>query len=141
MQREHGNKVLRGVALDLLGRVIKRNPVDEGRARAGWTPYLDANSKSVDVGGRSAAAVARGKTEGSYRQKFDSVESFIEIINAVPYIVPLEFGHSTQAPFGMLRLSMLELQMGKLMTRELKKEFLKAILEVNRQMGRGRRRG
>lgn len=120
-------KTLRAVALEFLGKVIKRTPVDKGRARSGWTPFLDALGKSAAVGGSDPAAQARGKSEGSYREE----ASAITIINGVPYIVPLETGHSKQAPAGMMRITMRELASGQALTKELLAEYKRQIIRAD----------
>jgi len=110
------------VALELLRQVVFRTPVDTGRARGNWqtcvgqageaevilvplpdhTPY-DA-SPPIDVAGADALTAGMNalKSLGNWQTVF--------IFNNVPYIIYLEDGTSRQAPWGMLRLSLLSLE-------------------------------
>ena len=65
------------------GAIQDRTPVDAGNARSGW--------QLVTV--------------------VDSVrEKHLRIINIVPYVAYLEYGWSKQAPAGMVRITLLELE-------------------------------
>lgn len=95
--------VVRKAALEIHRDIVLGTPVDTGRARASWgvglNRYGDLTVTTVDKDGtktihRAAAALA------SYRPG-DS----IWIGSALPYIVPLEYGHSRQAPAGMVRIA------------------------------------
>lgn len=84
------------LALTLHSKVTARTPVDTGRARANW--FI------------AEGAPRRETTTGTTPAPVPSLTglSIIYITNSLPYIVPLEFGHSQQAPFGMLRISIAE---------------------------------
>lgn len=131
-------KVIRKVALDFLAGVIPRTPVDTGRARAGWVSYVESHGQMVQITGPNvtAEAIAQGKEEGSFREQFTRREAFVEIINAVEYIVILEYGHSDQQPAGMMRITFREIQAGQDLTKELAAEFRKQIREADRKAGR-----
>jgi hypothetical protein len=122
-------KALRNVMLNLLGRIVPRTPVDTGRARGGWYPYADHAGAPVVGGGPGAA---QGRSEGSFREDLDGANQFIEVTNGVPYIKRLEYGYSTQAPAGMVRVSMRELLAG-----EVDDEFEKSIIAADRKAERG----
>ena len=114
------DRVLRSWCLNLLGLIVLKSPVDTGRSRAGWFAAIDALGGRTPSGG-DAEAVAEGRSMGSAIVK----RGFIRIVNAVKYIVPLEFGHSGQAPFGMVRISMQEMARGRESLTEKMKEFYK----------------
>jgi hypothetical protein len=82
------------------------------------------------VGGGPGAA--QGRSEGSFREDLDGANQFIEVTNGVPYIKRLEYGYSTQAPAGMVRVSMRELLAG-----EVDDEFEKSIIAADRKAERG----
>lgn len=67
-------RVHRDSCLELGNRVVEGTPVDKGRAKQSWTP------NGIPALGR--------------------IYSFTSILE---YILPLEYGHSDQAPQGMLR--------------------------------------
>lgn len=92
--------IFRKVGLDLFSRIVLMTPVDTGRARANWqlvigVPPTDS-TESTDKGGGST--IAAGASEiTKWRPGFD-----IWIVNNLAYIIPLEHGHSKQAPHGMV---------------------------------------
>lgn len=86
------------IALMLWSRIVARTPVDTGLARANWflsegRPRREATTSVVP----EAPPALTG-------------DSVIYLTNNVPYIVPLEYGHSRQAPNGMVRLAIAEVQ-------------------------------
>jgi len=90
--------------------ITGRHPVLTGRARAGWyasVKGLGANfnfDSNIDRGNND---VATGKREGYFNNNLKSPwNKWVELINAVSYIIFLEYGFSQQAPAGMLRVSM-----------------------------------
>ncbi len=113
---------IRMIALDILTRIVKRTPVDTGRARSGWDLTLGEPSsivppeteekgrkvkakqkfKSVFAGGATVAVpAAAAGIDGTQK---------VYIINNLPYIERLEEGWSKQAPAGMVRLSLAEVE-------------------------------
>jgi len=114
-------KGIKKFAFDLVKRIILKNPVDTGRSRAAWyvsfnrlggwgTPTLKRSSKRLDP-----KAIAEGFSKGKF---IDHTKGFsnkwVEMVNGVSYILFLEYGHSRQAPYGMVRMSMREMRGGKL---------------------------
>ena len=99
MEPEVLRKTLVRTAFDFIGSAVKLTPVDTGRARSGWTPWVDAHptppgkTKPTVQG----SGVAQGKSDGSYREDLTGADQSIEITNGVPYIVALEYGHSQQS--------------------------------------------
>lgn len=123
VEPEVATKGLKKLAFDFLAKVIKRTPVDTGRARAGWTAFLDKEGQIRDIrqfspppGGSNNTieqdAVDEGKRDSDFRARLRGSRQYVTIINGVHYIVGLEFGGSDQAPAGMLRLTMREMQVG-----------------------------
>lgn len=99
---------LRALALECLSRVVQRTPVDTGRARGGWTVGIGAPKAGGDrldpVGNETINA---GAATIENARATDSVY----ITSNVPYIRRLEYeGHSPQAPNGMVRITVMELQ-------------------------------
>lgn len=115
-------RFLRTTMVDLLASVIKKTPVDTGRARGGWIPYLreqgapvdrlleDTSEVSTESADINANDVADGESVSGFTDDIDGLGQFVEVINAVHYIVQLEFGSSSQAPAGMVRITMREFQ-------------------------------
>ncbi len=103
-------EVLTPVALEFTKRVVVKMPIDSGRATGGWLPFLEAHGADVTVRGEG---VAQGHSEGSFAI-LRGRNPGIVIINEVPYIMRLEFGHSQQAPHGMVRITMREMRAGNI---------------------------
>lgn len=74
--RNNLERLHRDSVTDLDNQVISGTPIDQGRARAGW----------------SAAAPPK-------------IGKIYKMTNNVEYIIPLEYGHSQQAPQGMVRVA------------------------------------
>jgi hypothetical protein len=95
--------VVQKSTLQVFSAVVRKTPVDTGRARANWnasqnTPNL-STSLSVDQS-RGAREAAKGGTFEAGGVSYLS--------NGLPYIGKLEYGSSKQAPQGMVRTSAAE---------------------------------
>lgn len=69
------------IGLDLMGRVVRKNPRDTGRSAAAWTFTRAEPSNPVAI-----------------------------LSNNIEYIQALERGHSKQAPNGFVAVSIAEIQ-------------------------------
>ena len=106
---ERPEAAARAIALQLLRSVVLLSPVDTGRFRGNWSVQFDANPQQpagVDPSGD--ATITRGEaTLGEFKL---GVMPSIFILNHLPYSSPLEYGHSKQAPEGMVRITVQEFQ-------------------------------
>lgn len=94
---------IRKIALDVFREVIMMSPVDTGRFRGNWqvaigkmpagTVEIDDKSGTATLG--KAQATALGLKAGQT----------IFLVNNLEYAAALEYGHSQQAPSGMIRLT------------------------------------
>jgi len=91
--------ILRGLAIEALAGFIRLTPVDTGRARAGWYPAM-----------RELGLPAGPGDEGGIKLSFGGEIQYIEIANRVHYAIYLEYGHSKQAPQGMVRKTLARMQ-------------------------------
>lgn len=92
------------LGVGLKGLVFK-TPVDEGVARGNWNTDLN----KTDMSTNESAKANDGITSGTNKIKQFKLGQTIYFTNALPYIIPLEFGHSDKAPNGMMRLTFQEL--------------------------------
>jgi len=83
------------------------------------TVALDFERRAADK-----TPVDTGRAKGAWRTK--EAGKFWDVVNGVPYIVALEFGHSQQAPDGMVRRSLAEIRGDKEALRELNKLIKKS---------------
>lgn len=94
--------VVRKTALSLGKSLVDKCPVDTGRFRGNWqygtavnTDTSSANDKTGGVVmGRIAAEIANWRSGQT-----------IYLTNSLPYARSLEYGHSKQAPQGMVRIT------------------------------------
>ena len=102
-------KAIRKIAFDLLALILQpppfsKHPVKLGRARAGWYASVKGLGKSFNFG--DGEGVGQGMREGSFKDNTKApLNKYVELINAVRYILFLEYGASQQAPLGMARIS------------------------------------
>jgi hypothetical protein len=101
----HVLTVQKKLAFNLLEGVVIMTPVDTGRAKGNWfvtilAPRLDYDWAKSDPTGQET--INAGTAELQRLQNYGA----IYLTNNLPYIVPLEKGHSRQAPAGMVRVSL-----------------------------------
>lgn len=109
--------VVERLTLDLFNRITERTPVDTGRARQSWQVGVGSINTTVPA--------SRGKSTGANRGASSPPENpvatfpgditidgteVVYITSSLPYIESLENGNSTQAPAGMVRLSIAEVE-------------------------------
>lgn len=104
---EAHNKITRVATLELFRGVILATPVDTGRARGNWQTTVGApagtETRREDPSGTQAIAEVMANTpDGAGQEVFLS--------NSLPYIEQLEYGSSTQAPAGMMRINFARVQ-------------------------------
>lgn len=102
---EEARVIFQKIALDLDARIVLGTPVDTGRARGNWfpsvgTPSNQVNMNATDKSGASAIAAAQGVVAGL------KLGDIVWFTNNLPYILPLENGHSGQAPQGMVDINL-----------------------------------
>ncbi len=101
--QEQVTQRVRAIAMAMLNEIVLRSPVDTGRFRGNNIVSVGApvytNTANVDPTG--AETINRGLSAISGLEPFTQV--FIQ--NNLPYAVPLEDGHSKQAPAGIYAVS------------------------------------
>ncbi len=116
------DSVTRKTVLDIGTRLVERTPVGDGdywkkppppgyvggHARANWQHSVGAPVVSEVIGTDKAGTDTINHIMASIPAKAGGLVHFIT--NSVPYIEPLEDGHSRQAPNGMVGLTVTEFQ-------------------------------
>ena len=105
---ERLDKGVRIATLQVFTNLVENTPVDTGRAKMGWN--VDINI--VDVTIPEPTGKEPGKHEGDRQYNGQEkalgvtakykTEDIVYISNNLPYIVPLNEGHSQQAPTGFI---------------------------------------
>lgn len=103
--------VIKRLSLEIFTGVVRKTPVDTGRARASWVIGIERpfNSPNLSPAQRFTPAEA---------ERYAAIElaelreigpfSTVFISNSLPYIVGLEEGNSRQAPRGMVAVTLAE---------------------------------
>lgn len=98
--------VVRKVALDLFSRVIQKSPVDTGRFKGNWQVAIGSiPAGTLKLDDKSGTAAMSAVDAAVLRLKAGDT---IYLVNNLAYARALEYGHSKQAPAGMVRLSVME---------------------------------
>lgn len=111
--QQNADQVIKKATFELFRSVIEKSPVDTGRFRANWnvaigTPDL-STSEETDNSARGEPSV-QNMQNVVLNSKF--MDQSIFLTNSLPYALRLEEGWSqTQAPNGMVRLSIIEFNM------------------------------
>jgi hypothetical protein len=102
------DETLQEVVIELGNSLIRMSPVDTGRFRGNWQFSISAPAggtlDTLDKGGGDTSARIAG--DALY---FKAGETAY-IVNNLPYAIPLEYGHSDQAPGGMVRITLARFQ-------------------------------
>jgi hypothetical protein len=106
--------VVKKVGFDLFRSIVMKTPADTGRARASWTIAIKQPDRTVAPEGLNTSAVSSPDALAAAKatQGLTALQPYepVWISNNLPYIGPLEQGHSKQAPNGMVALSIEEIQ-------------------------------
>ena len=94
---------IRKASLDLFRRVVLKSPIDSGRFRANWNFSVGA----ADYTTTESTVQGRGMQEAMRAAAVPS-GGVVCLSNGLPYARRLEYGYSKQAPYGMVRYSVLE---------------------------------
>ena len=95
---ENYEAIVTKTVIDLFSRIVERTPIDTGRARGNWALSMDLND---------ASEYHDWTDQAEFEYKTERGDT-IYIYNNLVYIVPLEEGHSNQAPSGMVAISLQE---------------------------------
>lgn len=112
--------VVRKVAMDMLSSLVMKSPVGNpdlwksapppgyvgGRFRANWR-VADSAPDTTTTDEIDAAGSATLE-DGQQKILSFKIGGTLYLTNSLPYAQPLEYGHSTQAPEGMVRLTVAE---------------------------------
>jgi len=108
-------QVVRKTTLDLFANIVKRSPVDTGTYRAS---HGIANHEPEGEEGVIKISKEKKDPSGATKMAMDKARAWywypgagtIYIFNNVPYAEPLEVGHSGQAPQGVYRQALTEVE-------------------------------
>lgn len=87
--------------VDAATRILERSPVDKGRYRASWRFNEGSVDESVAAPGDASIPQINLTISGT---------QIVYISNNLPYALPLEEGHSRQAPLGVVGITLAEME-------------------------------
>ena len=97
--------------LGIFNGIVQRTPVDTGRARASWAVSVAEPStlyiEPVPKAKKGESQEVLPPPEFPAELEIDGTQK-VYIVNNLPYIEPLENGHSKQAPNGMVKLALID---------------------------------
>jgi hypothetical protein len=106
--KEAIDDVFREVVIEIGTSVIRLSPVDTGRFKGNWQFTVGAPSNqsidTVDKAGHETIATLVAEVS-----KLEAGQ-VAYIVNNLVYGVPLEYGHSDQAPAGMVQITLARFQ-------------------------------
>ena len=97
-------QVFRGSAFGIIRQIIRRTPVDTGRLRGNWQSDINRPATSTLNRLGDSVSIAEALAVCNRAELSDS----IYLTNNLPYALPIENGSSTQAPRGMVKVTVLE---------------------------------
>lgn len=106
--KEAIDDVFREVVIEIGTSVIRLSPVDTGRFKGNWQFTVGApSSQSIDTFDK-----AGHETIATLVAEVSKLEAgqVAYIVNNLVYGVPLEYGHSDQAPAGMVQITLARFQ-------------------------------
>lgn len=106
-EKQHA-QLLKKVSFQLLKLIVQKNPVKTGRSQNNWQVAVDTAAGDAIIDG----VRSQGVVIDSGFSALASVKPFSTVVlyNNVQYIIALEDGSSTQAPQGMVQISILEVE-------------------------------
>lgn len=115
--------VVRKVSFEMFSRVIQKSPVDTGRFKSNWQvaigaipsgtlPFAEKDEErdktarwSAERSAHVEAPTVARVSKGALSMKAGDI---IYLVNNLVYARALEYGHSKQAPAGMVRITIAE---------------------------------
>jgi hypothetical protein len=108
VEKAKGNTelVLRKVALEMFTRVVIKSPVDEGRFKSSWLVAINSVPQGVPGTIDKTGAPSFERIQATV--PLTKVGDTITMVSNLPYSQKLEYGHSSQAPSGVIRVTIME---------------------------------
>jgi len=102
------NELIQAVEIKLFSSVIMDSPVDTGRFRGNWMASIDGPKDGTTAGFDPTGAGSVSRAESFVKSLKGGRVTFL--VNNLPYAIALEYGHSGQAPQGMVRRNVARFQ-------------------------------
>lgn len=114
--KESEQKIIGEVFRLISTQIISRTPIGDhtlwkGKPSAGYRPGTLVNSWHAGIGTPSGLSMREPNVTGATAMSEvqatsnNAAGNIAYLLNPAPYAIPIEYGHSTQAPNGMVRLA------------------------------------
>lgn len=103
------DRLMKAVVIETLKRLVLKTPVDTGRARANWGLHRALVEATADEEAKDPTGQATINIGFQDAKRF-RVGDTVYIVNGLDYIPALEDGHSGQAPQGMVKVTVKEIE-------------------------------
>ena len=104
-QKKAMAKIVRGSIFKAGAQIESMSPVDEGTFKANWMTGISASNTTITGDTSRIGSKDLAKTLESFK-----MGGVLYYTNNLPYAEPLEYGYSEQAPAGMVRLTVRNIQ-------------------------------
>ena len=106
---------VRKVVLDGMSQLIKQNPVDTGRSKAGWSTSVQAMESGTTEMQGAKTPLGTKSSLIDYMRSVRAIGSYklgqtMYLYNNMEYMLPLEYGSSEQAGKGWVRNTAIRMQ-------------------------------
>lgn len=98
--------VTQEINMEILARIVMRSPVDTGLFRGNWQVGIGRKPRGVLTHLDRDGAETIARLSGTIQTVRAGQKLFFT--NNLPYALALEYGHSKQAPAGMVRVTIAE---------------------------------
>jgi hypothetical protein len=100
------DKALQATAVETIGRLVDRTPVDTGAAKFHW--FVRAQPDEVFDKARTDPSGQQPKQRAKRDVKIFRIGWMLWLVNSAPYMTYLERGSSKQAPAGVVAITLAE---------------------------------
>ena len=105
--REFTEKHVKVITLDVTANLIEDTPRDTSWARSNWVPAIGRSVDETNGSPLSVSTAAQQAGIAKVATGYTLSKGKVFVSNNVPYILPLNDGHSKQAPAGFVQLAIL----------------------------------
>jgi hypothetical protein len=105
---DRADSIFRDVVMSMAGVIVRLSPVDTGKFKGAWRLSIDGYDTAVPETPDKQGSEVLAKMLTDIGNLTFGQAAYLQ--NNLPYAVPLEFGHSQQAPSGIVRIAQAQFQ-------------------------------
>lgn len=105
---DRADSIFRDVVMSMAGVIVRLSPVDTGKFKGAWRLSIDGYDTAVPETPDKQGSEVLAKMLTEIGNLTFGQAAYLQ--NNLPYAVPLEFGHSQQAPSGIVHIAQAHFQ-------------------------------